>query len=104
WALGLIHQKAPPSNLVEGLIGRLTDESTVVPEDLGVRSMCAVALGRMNVEDAGDSLRKYYPRLLSAERFPNACGWALQQITGERLPTSGTVEVAQKGWFLEANE
>jgi len=28
----------------------------------------------------------------------------LQEIKGERLPTSGTAEVIQKGWFLEATE
>ena len=82
WALGLIHEPAPPPEVVDGLIGRLTDESTTVPEDLGVCSMCAVALGRMKVKDAADSLRKYYPGRLSAEPFPNACGWALGQITG----------------------
>jgi len=58
----------------------------------------------MKVEEAVPSLRKYYPRKLTAEPFPNACGWALQQITGEALPASGTVEVVQKGWFLEPTE
>jgi hypothetical protein len=49
-------------------------------------------------------LKKYYPRKLTAEPFPNACGWALQQITGESLPAAGTVEVIQKGWFLEPTD
>jgi HEAT repeat protein len=104
WALGLIHQKSPLARLVEEMIGRLTDESVIMAEDLGVRSMCAVALGRMKSEEAVDSLRKYYPKKLSTERFPNACGWALEQITGEKLPQSGTAEVVQKGWFLEPRE
>jgi HEAT repeat protein len=104
WALGLIRQTTPDADLVAGLIDRLSDDSTVVPEDLGVRSMCAVALGRMRAAEAVDALRKYYPRALSAEVFPNSCGWALAQLTGEKLPTSGTVEVVQKGWFLEPND
>jgi hypothetical protein len=104
WALGLIHEKAPPADLVEALIGRVTDDSTIAAEDLRVRSMSAVALGRMKAKEAATSLGKYYPRKLTAERFPNACGWALQQITGEALPASGTVEVVQKGWFLEPND
>jgi HEAT repeat protein len=103
WALGLIHQEAPPEALVGALIGRLTDESVIMVEDLGVRRMCAIALGRMKAEEAVDSLRKYYPRKLSAEPFPNACGWGLQAITGEPLPTSGIHEVVQRGWFLEGN-
>jgi hypothetical protein len=104
WALGLIHQDAPPAGLVQELIGRLTDESMVMPEHPDVRRMCAVALGRMKSEEAVDSLRKYYPKKLSTDPFPNACGWALQQITGEKLPASGTAEVVQKGWFLEPND
>jgi HEAT repeat protein len=104
WALGLIHEKDPPAGLVSALIGRVTDESVVMMEDMGVRRMSAVALGRMKAEEAVDSLQKYYPKKLTTEPFPNACGWGLQQITGERLPTGGTVEVLQRGWFLEANE
>jgi HEAT repeat protein len=104
WALGLMPSEARPAGLVRELIGRLTDESVLMAEDLGVRRMCAVALGRMKVAEAVESLRKYYPRRLSTEPFPNACGWGLQQITGEMLPTSGTAEVVQRGWFLEAND
>jgi len=87
---------------VEALIERLTDDSSLMPEDPVVRRMCAITLGRMKPAEAVDSLRKYYPRKLTAESLPNACGWALEQITGEKLPTSGTVEVHQTGWFLEA--
>ncbi len=104
WALGLIHQNAPPARLVEEMIGRLTDESVIMAEDLGVRSMCAVALGRMKSEEAVDSLRKYYPKKLSTDPFPNSCGWALERIAGEKLPVSGTAEVVQKGWFLEPRD
>src|SRR5262249_9106137 len=103
WALGLLHEKDPPARLVEALIGRLKDDSTIAPEDLRVRRMAAVALGRMKAKEAVSSLRKYYPRKLTAEPFPNACGWALERIAGEALPASGTVEVLQRGWFLEAD-
>jgi hypothetical protein len=104
WALGLIHGPAAPAELVEALIGRLTDENVIMPEHLDVRRMCAVALGRMQAKGATDSLRKYYPGKLSREALSNACGWALEQLTGEKLPASGTAEVVQKGWFLEPNE
>jgi HEAT repeat protein len=101
WALGLIHEKAPPTGLVRELIGRVSDESVSDVEDLRVRRMSAIALGRMKAEEAVDFVRKYYPGKLSVEPFPNACGWALQEIAGEPLPTSGTADVVQKGWFLE---
>src|SRR5262249_41071464 len=101
---GLIHQKDPSARLVRELLGRLTDESVLMAEDLGVRRMCAVALGRMKATEAVDALRKYYPQKLSLEPLPNACGWALEQITGKKLPRSGSAEIIQKGWFLESND
>lgn len=102
WALGLISQKNPPEKWVHDLIGRLTDEATVFVEDMGVRRMCAISLGRMKAEEAVEGLSKYYPKSLSADPFPNACGWGLEQITGEKLPTSGIAKVPQRGWFLES--
>lgn len=101
WALGLIHEKAPPEVLVDALIGRVTDESVIFAEDMGVRSMSAISLGRMKADRAEESLQKYYAGKLSTERFPNACGWALEQFGGQKLPRTGTAEVVQKGWFLE---
>ena len=58
----------------------------------------------MKAAGAAGPLRKYYWGSLSTEPFPNACGWALQQLTGQQLPTSGTAEVVQKGWFLEPSD
>ena len=52
-------------------------------------------------EKAVETLRDIYPGKLSLEPLPNACGWALQQITGAKLPTSDTKAVIQHGWFLE---
>jgi HEAT repeat protein len=104
WALGLIQAKAAPAPLVHDLIGRLTDESVMNAEDLRVRRMAAVALGRMKAGEAVDSLKKYYPRQLTTYPLANACGWALQQITGEALPRSGTAEALQRGWFLEPRD
>lgn len=104
WALGLLHEKSPPEGLVEALIGRVIDDSTIVMEDLRVKTMCAVTLGRMKAAQAVEGLRTYYAKKLTTEAFGNACGWALQRITGEALPTSGTVEAVQRGWFLEPND
>jgi HEAT repeat protein len=101
WSLGLLHAKAPPQRLVEELIERMTDESIIMEEDLRVRRMSAITLGRMKAQEAVESLRQYYPRKLTTEPFPNACGWALQEITGEPLPKAATVEASQTGWFLE---
>ena len=104
WALGLLFEKAPPEILTSALIGRLGDESMVMPEDMGVRRMCAISLGRMKVRGAEEDLEKYYPKVLSVDPFPNACGWALEQLGNTKLPASGTAQVIQRGWFLELLE
>ncbi|MFL5342780.1 MAG: hypothetical protein ACJ8F7_21820 [Gemmataceae bacterium] len=103
WALSLI-QPVPPPGLVRELIGRVTDDATMMPEDLRVRRMSAVALGRLRADTALPALRKYYPKRLTTDGFSNACGWALERITGEPLPRTGVTEVAQTGWFLEPND
>ncbi len=102
WALGLLFEKAPPEILTSALMGRLTDDAMVMPEDLGVRRMCAISLGRMKVQGATEDLEKYYPKSLSVDPFPNACGWALEQLGAAKLPKSGTAQIIQKGWFLES--
>ena len=66
-----------------------------------VRRMAAVALGRMKATAGLPTLRKFYtPGVPSPDPVTNACVWAVGQITGERLPPPGTVEVPQLGWFL----
>jgi hypothetical protein len=100
----LILEKQPPEALVHALIDRLTDEAVIIAEDMGVRRMSAISLGRMKAEEATEGLSKYYPKVLSVDPFPNACGWALEQMGGEKLPTTGVVKTVQKGWFLESIE
>jgi hypothetical protein len=48
------------------------------------------------------TLREYYPsKKPSIDPTNNACGWAIEQITGEKMPPAGTVEAMQLGWFLQ---
>ena len=103
WALGFIHEKAAPERLVNALIDRLVDDG-IDPEDPTVRGMSAISLGRMNAADAEGVLRRYYSGEITLAPFPSQCGWALEQITGEKMPRSGTVKAIQGGWFLEPIE
>jgi HEAT repeat protein len=100
WALGLLHQgKADPS-LTGVFVGRITAVNPGDLEDTRVRRMSAVALGRMKAADALGTLREFYrSKKPSLDIVNNACGWAIEQITGERVP-EGTVEVPQRDWFL----
>jgi HEAT repeat protein len=102
WALGLIHEGKAVPELVQAFEGRLKDVNTPGgDEDYRVRWMSAVALGRMKAKDALGTLRRFYSaRKPSLDPVNNACGWAIEQLTGEAMPPAGTVEVIPGGWFL----
>lgn len=100
WALGWIHEGKPVPALATVLAGRV---AAVNPFDLEVgpyRRACAVALGCMKAAQAVPTLRQFYVDKPSVDEVNNACGWALAQITGERFPPPGDVEINQLGWFL----
>lgn len=102
WALGLIHEGKPVAEIVSALEGRLNDVATIAgDEDHRVRRMSAVTIGRMKAASAVDTLRKYYrAKKPSLDDVNNACGWGIEQITGEKMPPAGTVDMPQSGWFL----
>ncbi len=101
YALGLIHEAKPIPEVVSELLALLNagaapkvpGEAGPPPEDFRVRWMAAVSLGRMKAKDALDDLRRsYVAKKPSLDPVNNACGWAIEQITGERMPPPGTVE------------
>ena len=70
-------------------------------EDARVRRMCAISLGRMKAKEALRTLHKYYfTKKPSQDQVNNACGWAIEQIAGEKMPPAGTITVTPSGWFL----
>ncbi|HYH66831.1 MAG TPA: hypothetical protein VD866_19210, partial [Urbifossiella sp.] len=64
-----------------------------------VRRMAAVSLGRLR---AGvPALRQFYTEKgPSLSPVNNACGWALERVTGERYPAPGTLTLTARDWFL----
>jgi HEAT repeat protein len=105
WALGMIHEGKADAALARALEARLNDMTGIPPEDMRIRWMSAVALGRMKAKGALGSLRKYYrDGKPSTDEVNNACGWAIQQITGEVMPAPETVRVARRDWFLVPDE
>jgi HEAT repeat protein len=104
WALGKIHEGAPDEALAAALTGRLNDSTSQPPEDARVRCMCAVALGRMKARDMLPSLRAgFASREPSLDPVNNACGWAVEQITGEAVPPPKTIERVVNERFLVPN-
>jgi HEAT repeat protein len=105
WALGRIHQGNPEAALATALEGRLNDTASQPPEDDRVRSMCAIALGRMKAMASLPSLRMGFPsHEPSFDSVNNACGWAIEQCTGETVPAPGTIEKVANDWFLVPND
>jgi hypothetical protein len=100
WALGLIHEGKTDPELATALEARLNDGG-VNPEDARVRGMSAVTLARMKTKEALRSLRKWYASgEPSADLVNNACGWAIEQLTGQAMPPPRTIQKRQLDWFL----
>jgi HEAT repeat protein len=105
WALGLIHEGNAAAGPVAELRERLDDTLSIPPEDGRVRQMAAVTLGRMKAKETLRSLRKHYPsRRKSSDPVSNACGWAIERITGETMLPAETIRIVQRGWFLVPEE
>jgi len=101
WALGLIHEGKADAGLAGALVERLNDIGTMPPEDPRVRRMCAISLGRMGAKDALTSLRKYCTDFeTTQDPVNNACGWAIERLTGQAMPPPKTIHKAQRDWFL----
>jgi HEAT repeat protein len=101
WALGMILEGKPDNAIVEELEERLNDNGPVPPEDFRVRWMCAVALARMKAKETLPSLRQYCKEFKpNSDPFNNACGWAIEQLTGEKMPPPVNPIRYQINWFL----
>ena len=100
WALGLIHEGKPDSKLVGALEGRLNSRE-IPPEYPQVRRMAAITLGRLKAKEALPSLRQHFADgKPSPNPVNNACGWAVEQLTGEVMPAPETIRGVQRDWFL----
>ncbi len=100
WALGRFYANDPNPNLVATLVERLADVNSQPPDHDRVRQMCAVSLGRMRAESALPTLRQFYEREGSNMPTGLACGWAIEQITGERYQPPSQLALYLQGWFL----
>ncbi len=101
WALGLLHEGKDVPELTRAFTRRMDALTALPPEDQRVGRMCAIALGRMKAKGGLPNLRKFYLEgKYSFDGLNNACGWAIEQITGEKVPPPGTQYFPQVQWFL----
>jgi HEAT repeat protein len=99
WALGQIHDGQRDLGFERLLEGRL---NAIQPMDVElpiVRRMCAMSLGRVHATATVASLRRHYSGRPVRDDVSNACGWALERITGEKMPPPGIDEEKQVGFF-----
>jgi HEAT repeat protein len=107
WALGLFSEEKPVPGLAEMVEERLNDIGGPRrdPEDPRVRRMSAVTLGRIKARQSLKSLRRFYgDKKPTLNMVNNACGWAIEQITGEKVPAPGIMEFTPDRWFLSPIE
>jgi HEAT repeat protein len=104
WALGLFHEGKPDAGLERALAGRVAAVNPGDFEDEHVRWMSAVSLGRMRGQEGLATLRNFWGGSPALEPVNNACGWAIEQITGEKVPPPGVIRIPQIGWFLTYQE
>jgi HEAT repeat protein len=101
WALGRIHEGKPDAGLAGLFEQRLNDTRTLPQENEQVRFMAAIGLGRLKAADALPSLRGNRPDSEPSLNFvSNACGWAIEQITGEAMPPPKAIRKPRRDWFL----
>ncbi|HKA07434.1 MAG TPA: hypothetical protein VKD71_09270, partial [Gemmataceae bacterium] len=100
WALGYIHEGKPVPELSQALFGRLTAVGPIDLEDIRVRRMSAISLGRMQAVDLLGTLRGFYSGKPNLDVVNNAVGWAIEQMTGEKVPPAETIEITPLNWFL----
>jgi HEAT repeat protein len=104
-ALKRLQDEMAVADLARKLLGNLNHVGPPPPpEDIRVRVMCAITLGRLGAKDSVASLRTYYAGGgLTADPVSNACGWALERITGEAMPAPKPIEKRYLDWFLVPN-
>lgn len=101
WALGKLHVDDPEPKLVEQLEGRLSDMALVNPEMTEVRALAAIGLARMQSKSSEKVLRRFFSSEGPDSAIGQACSWALEQLTGEKLPGPTVFRPVQRDWFLE---
>jgi HEAT repeat protein len=106
WALGKILEGKTDAGLATALTERLNDIRSIPPEAGQVRWMAAVTLARIKATESLPSLRMNSPgEELSVNVVPNACSWAVAQLTGQKMPPARTIRrEVSSGWTLMSRE
>ena len=104
WSLGHLYAGKNDAKLNEEIAARLTDMSIVLPEYEEVRRMSAISLGRMNaIEKLADLAR--FQEMSGVDSFVGySCAWAMNAITGKRIPQLKPGRLRWSTWILQPVE
>jgi HEAT repeat protein len=101
WALSVFHEGKRDADLEKAAIARLTDINSMPPEDVRVRRMSAILLGRLGAKEALPTLKKFTVKFqLTGDPVNDACNWAIARLTGATLPAPKTLHRPATGFFL----
>ncbi len=101
WALGWLYAGNPDRSIARQLIERVNDNSMPPVENLPLKRICIISLGRMKAVEYAADIRKDLVNPTSSDKFSLSRRWALTQMTGEEFPDT-TADFAGNGsWFLE---
>jgi HEAT repeat protein len=109
WALGKLHEGKVDPQLARQLEERVKDiPKRMDPgENPHVRWMSAITLGRMKSKGSLNTLERFHLKFPTLDPVSHACGWSIQQITGQAPPAPGTVEFPAgtfKNWLRSVPE
>lgn len=107
WALGMIYDGKSVPDLATALEGRLNDHPPppAFPEAPPVLRMSGVTLGRLRAKQALASLQQYcQTQEATGTAIHDACGWAIEQLTGEVLRPPKMIQRIERDWFLSPIE
>ncbi|MEZ6050935.1 MAG: hypothetical protein R3C02_06005 [Planctomycetaceae bacterium] len=101
WAAGKLIDGEPNEKLASALMERVKDINGTVEELRLVRQMSAVTIGRMHADSQLEPLKDFVGDELHLDRVDYAIGWAIEKLSGERLPVASIPELVRKGWPLQ---
>jgi len=101
WALGWLHEGVPDDALGQKLLERINDTSIIPPESFLLKRQAIITLARMKAVSFAANLRIPVENGTSNEPVAISRVWAIEQLTGEKLPGPKPDTIGYGTWFLE---
>lgn len=105
WGLGKMYENTSNEEVAKVLFDRLADDPLKEPSETErVRVMSVIGMGFIKTKSQVEPIRKGFSTEIVPTRKYMAIRWAMQTLTGEKLPLPKPVVETRYGWFLEPLE